>query len=42
VTVLADLEDERLRELGPDVEGRAGGQRLLAIALQEPAEEGHS
>jgi hypothetical protein len=42
VAVVADIEDEGFGELGPDVEGGAGGQRLLAVALQEPAEEGHS
>ena len=41
VAVVADLEDERLRELGPDIQGGAGGERLLAVALPEPAEEGH-
>ena len=41
VAVVADLEDERLRELGPDVEGRAGGQGLALVALPEPAEERH-
>ena len=30
VAVVVDLEDERLRELGPDVERGAGGQRLAA------------
>ena len=42
VGVIVDLENERLGELGPDVERRAGGERLLAIVLPEPTEEGHA
>src|SRR4030067_431233 len=38
---LVDLEDERLRELGPDVEGGAGGERFLALTTPQPAKEGH-
>ena len=41
VAGLVDLEDERLGELGPDVEGGAGGERLLAVALPDAAPEGH-
>ena len=41
VPVVVDLEDERLGELGPDVERRAGGERLVLVALPDPAPEGH-
>ncbi len=36
-----DIEDERLGELRPDVERRAGGQRLAFVALPDPAPERH-
>jgi len=36
-----DLEDQRLRELRPDIERGAGNQLLTAVALPEPAQEGH-
>ena len=36
-----DVEDQRLGELGADVEGRAGGQRLAGVALPDPTPEGH-
>ena len=40
--VVVDLEDERLRELGPDVERRAGGEGVLVlVAAPEPAQDGH-
>src|SRR6185436_16803708 len=39
---LVDLEDQRLGELGPDVEGRARGKAGLAIALPDAEPEGHS
>ena len=35
VAVVVDLEDERLGELGPDVERRAGGERLAVVALPD-------
>jgi hypothetical protein len=38
---LVDLEHESLRELGPDVERRARGERLLLFSLPDPAPEGH-
>src|SRR6476661_4418429 len=38
---LVDLEDERLGELRPDVEGGARGEALLTVALPDPAPEGH-
>ena len=41
VARLVDVEDQRLRELGPDVEGGAGGERLLPVALPDAAPEGH-
>ena len=41
VTGAIDVEDERLGELGADVERRAGGQGLLAVALPDPTPEGH-
>ena len=39
--VVVDLEDERLGELGADVEGRAGGERRDVVALPDAAPEGH-
>ena len=39
--VAVDVEDERLGELGPDVERRAGGQRFAGVALPDAAPEGH-
>ncbi len=36
-----DLEDERLGELRADVEGRAGGQGGLVVAVPEPPQERH-
>ena len=36
-----DVEDERLGELGPDVERGAGGEGLLAVTLPDPPPEGH-
>ena len=41
VAVVVDLEDERLGELRPDVQRRAGGERLLPVALPDAAPEGH-
>ena len=41
VAVLVDLEHERLGELGPHVERRAGRQRGFLIALPDPAPERH-
>src|SRR6476646_2817550 len=38
---LVDLEDERLGELRPDVEGGARGEALVTVALPDPAPEGH-
>ncbi len=42
VAVIADLEDEGLGELGPDVECRADGERLTAVPLEDLPPEGHS
>ena len=36
-----DVEDERLGELGADVERGTGGEGLLAVALPDPPPEGH-
>ena len=36
-----DLEDERLRELGADVQRGAGGERRLLLAAPDPAPERH-
>ena len=41
VPVVVDLEDERLGELRADIERRAGGQRLVVVALPDAAPEGH-
>ena len=41
VAARIDVEDERLGELGPDVERRAGRQRFVRVALPDPAPEGH-
>ena len=41
VTVLVDLEDERLREFRPDVEGRARHKGSLVIPLPDAAPERH-
>ena len=40
-TLGVDLEDERLRELGPHVERGAGSQLRAPVALPEPSQEGH-
>ena len=39
--LVVDLEDERLGELGPDVESRARGEVVGPVALPDPAPEGH-
>ena len=41
VTGGVDIEHERLGELRPDVERGAGGEGLVAVALPDPAPEGH-
>ena len=41
VAARIDVEDERLGELGPDVERRARRQRFVRVALPDPAPEGH-
>src|SRR5205823_10795918 len=41
VALIVDLEDERLRKLGADVERRTGRERRLLVTLPYPAPEGH-
>ena len=41
VAGVVDVEDERLGELGADVERGARGEGLVAVALPDPTPEGH-
>ena len=41
VAIGIDVEDERLRELRPDVERRARSEGLVAVALPDPTPERH-